>query len=289
MAPAIERIFAAQPVPIGGGSIIASPFQFLLTGEDNLFLFTWCARSSVFVVVAGRVLRQDGSIEPFSFQVPITGNRLQNAHQFTVGPGFILNVSVVATNVTLVSGECFVSLRLGRGFTGGITYLGTISQGYITNSQGISFPGSPIQLSTDGPGVLRQFSGTDPAVSIELDETVPTGARWELVSFFSQLVTDATVGARAPVLRLETSGGGIMAQSAANVGVTASSSRGFGWAQGMPIETNIGSIGVAQMGLPTNPTLIAGNHILTVTANIAAGDNWQAPDIIVKEWLEANA
>lgn len=288
MAPPIERILVAQPVPIGGGSVIATPFQFLLLGEDTLEVAAWCSVADVAVFVQGRVLRLDNTIEPFQFTFPTLSNRIGTRNTINIGAGFILNLAVIGAGATLVPGQLFARLTIQRGQLGSRTFLGTLLQGYTTNTQTLAWPGSPIQLSTEGQGVIRQFTGTNPAPGVDIDEVVPTGARWELISIGSLLTTSAAVGNRTPILRLETAAGGILAQSIATVQTPPSNVHGYWWMQGIPTETNILALGSGQAGLPTNPVLLAGNHILTVTLGIAAGDDWQVPDIAVREWLEGN-
>lgn len=289
MAPATERIFIAQPTPLGPGTLVASPFQFLVSGEDNLRITGWTSVAGLSLVWGGRMVLLDGTIKPFTGRGPLTSSRFSNTYLQSLGTGFLLNFSVVVTGGTIVQGECYARVTLVRGLTGAVEYLGTVAQGYVTNSQAISFPGSPLQLSTEGAGVLRQFSGTNPAAGVDPDEVVPAGARWELVSFFDLLVCSAVAVTRRPLLRLETAGGGILAESRAPGSVGSNGSGGFSWMQGMPWETTLAGLTGGSAGLPSNPMLLAGNHIVIVTLGLDAGDNWQAPDLAVKEWLEANA
>jgi hypothetical protein len=85
-------------------------------------------------------------------------------------------------------------------------------QGYVTDTSRLSFPGSPIRSSIEGPGVLRSITGTNPAANAEISETVPTNARWRVHAIRFTLVTDANVANREVALTLD-DGAAVFARS----------------------------------------------------------------------------
>jgi hypothetical protein len=94
--------------------------------------------------------------------------------------GFVLDLTV-RVDGRAAHGQTYVILELVRGLDGPLTLVGTFASGYVTASQGVGWPGSPIISSTDGEPAVRYVQGTDPRPA-EITETVPTGARWEVMT-----------------------------------------------------------------------------------------------------------
>jgi len=196
----------------------------------------------------------------------------------------LLNATIFATSGAPKRGQTFTRLQVIRGRGTAAIVLGTIAQGYITANQDRAWPGSPIEGSTEGDGYLRAVTGTDPAAGAQILETVPTGARWELVAFSGTLTTDGTAATRRPVLLLDN--GTIRYMRSANPAtLAASDTQLFYWGQGLTLDTLVAS-GSNQAGLLTNAALLAGHRVLTILDSGQAGDNWGAPLLTVREWLE---
>lgn len=138
--------------------------------------------------------------------------------------------------------------------------------------------------SSDGPGLIRSISGTQPSAGAEISETVPTGARWELLTFKTQLVTDANVANRVVLLSLD-DGSNVYYRVSANVNHAASSTFQYQFLQGFATPA-ISQIAAIQAPIPANNRMAGGHRIKTVTASIQVGDQYSALQYLVREWRD---
>lgn len=186
-------------------------------------------------------------------------------------------VKVAATDVK--RGECFV--RISLRIEGQV--IAILSAGYVSSTNGLNHPNGRIEGSTEGPGLIRTITGTNPAAGVEISETVPTGARWKLKTIRAPFATDATVANRV-VLCILTDGTNIISETTPNYLQTAS--RLINYTFGLILQVtaaggnnyNIAPLPVMKLG--------AGYKITTSVLNLQAGDNWGAPQLVVEEWIE---
>lgn len=257
------------------------------TGEESLRLTSWNSAASVRLALGGRFL-QVGRERPQSINelhTPLT-TRAANVTDHALGEGWLQGVTVIASSGTPLTGACFVRVDLVRGRGASATILQTLLQGYVTSSQRRAWPGSEIESSLDGPGLLRSITGTDPAANTEIQETVPTGAQWTLLSMRAALVTDVNAANREVALTVD-DGAAIYAEFASGAAQAASLTRQYTFSPaGLRGAAAVGTshmVAIAPLALP------AGHRINTVTTNRQAGDNWGAPQLLVIEWLEPTA
>jgi hypothetical protein len=237
------------------------------------------------LAIQGRRLNDRGEI------VAITATHTPNSDRTTVtsviplGKGALLNLAVVAESGTPLFGQTFVMLQLIRGLTGPVVVLGALLQGFVTSTQILAWPGSPLQHSFEGQGVARVITGTLPAAGAEISETVPTGARWELVKFSTQFTCSAAAATRQIALRIADASGNAQFLSPSVTNLTANQVAPHAWAQGTALSALLENI-TALMGLPMRLVLPAGASIQTRTTAMQAGDQFLAPIYTVLEWPE---
>ena len=186
-------------------------------------------------------------------------------------------IKVVATNVK--RGECFV--RISLRIEGQVVSL--LAAGYVSSTNGLTYPGGRIESSTEGRGLIRVIQGTNPAAGVEISETVPTGVRWRLISVHAVLVNDATVSTRIISLVI-TSNAVDTARLLAGGALTANQTGRHTWDSGGVITG--ASTPSLQGCIAIDLFLEAGVVITTSTINLQAGDNWGAPSFRVEEWIE---
>ena len=175
-------------------------------------------------------------------------------------------------------------VQLVRGVGAAAIVLGTLLAGYVTTTQALGWPGSPIVSATEGEPAVRSFVGTTPAAASEISESVPTGARWELVSLVTQLTTSAVAGTRTPLI--------VLGNPAAPWGLfpvfqTFGNSVVWTLTWGQAVSAvGQGSSTCEAMSIPVAARLLGGHTIKTITAGMQAGDQYSAPQYVVREWLE---
>jgi len=124
--------------------------------------------------------------------------------------------------------------------------------------------------------------GTNPAAGEEISETVPTGVKWRLISLRASFVASATVINRVPRLQLMD---GIYSffTSGVSATITAGTTSNFSFAVVGQEDTSTPSA-VVQC-IPDNLMFLPDQKITTATGGIQADDDWDAPVLLVEEWI----
>ncbi len=261
----------------------SKPSAFYLTGEDNLRLTAFNSAAGVELAVRTRLLTCEGEIVVGAERLVPATDRSASSLWMNAGEGWLLGAEVHAGSGTPRVGQCFVVLEVVRGTDAAPLPLHALVQGYATATARLSYPGSPLRSSIDGPGVIRSIAGTDPAANTEISEAVPTNARWRLLGLDAALVTSAFVANREVVLTID-DGATVVAEVAAGVAQAASVTRRYSFARGVPRLAPAASTVISAPA--PDIVLGAGFRIRTVTANLDAGDNFGAPQLLVEEWIE---
>lgn len=279
-----EQVFPGASPTFGGGRILPSPSQFYLTGEDRLRVVSVNSLTGVSLKVQWRTANSDGATIPNSVDHTPNSDRSVKTQDYELGTGSLLNITVFASAGSPRYAQTYAMVQLVRGFGAAAVVLGTILAGYVTTTQALGFPGSPIASSLEGGGLIRTIQGATPAAGAEFRETVPTGARWQLLGAQASLATSATPANRRPILVWSVNGAQVGA-SAQVVDVAASQSGVFNWQIGMPLSAAIYA-GINVVGVPTDLQLLAADFFSSFTANLQAGDQWTLTRYVVREWLE---
>lgn len=286
-----ERLIVATPTTSAGGRVISSPFQFYTTGEERLRVVSVNSLTGVRVKIHFRFLDAFGKVQASGYDHVPNSDRTVHTTEHELGVGSLLNLTVFASTGTPLLGQTFVIVQLIRGVGTAAIILGTLLQGYVTSTQHLGWPGSPISLSTEGQGAIRFLTGTTPAPGAELAESVPTGARWQLLTFYTQFNCSAAAATRTPRLRL------FNAPVVTNIGIFSSTYNlaanevaGLTWASGLGAQVfdPITPPGFPALVLPSDTPLTAGMQINTVTQQLQAADQYLAISYMVREWLEVN-
>ena len=282
---ALEELLAPQHATPRAGALAPSPYSFGFTGEDSLRLTAHNSVVGVTISVNYRVFSAAALTQASRYTFRPAADALASVTEFTIGTGYLLNVSVYASSGAPRVGQTFVRLQVIRGRGAAATVLGTIVQGYLTAEQDLGWPGSPIETSLTGGGTSRAIVGTRPAAGGLVAETVPEGRRWELLSLSASVTTSAHPGDRRPLLFAFAAG--VLAWISPASGVAPPSRQTeLSWMQGMPHDAPLSAVRLTA-GLPTSMHLIAGSLVYVGVENGAADDQWEAPALVVREWLEA--
>lgn len=249
----------------------------------TVFITSWSNVAAALVTVNVRILRADGVIIVSQLLNITAGARVANTTTHALPEGHILSVAATCPNAATPGLYVYVNVGLFRGVAIASNQDEAIFCGYIGATNAFGFPESVSQRQTDGAGCLRTISGADPAAGVEISETVPTGARWELIAFRFTLVTSAVVANRDMRLVID-DGANVLWQYPANAVQAASQTRVYTASMALPqIQDSDGNFFVP---IPQALLLTAGFRIRTLTGSIDAGDNYSAPQYLVREWLE---
>lgn len=279
-----ERAFAASAAGALGSRVLASPLQYYVDGADNLRIEAINSAGGIRVAVHYRFLDPERGIIVNEATLSPTADRAVSRRDVRLSIGALLNLTVFVNQGTPHYGQTFVRVQLIRGDGAAAIVMGTIVQGYVTASQDIAWPGSPVQSSIEGNGNIRAIIGTTPGVGNQIAETVPEGARWRLMSVYAVLTTDATVITRQAQL-LFVSLGQQRFFSPSPAGQTASSGFTYTWACGTPLAAVLKS-GISLAGLPGDAWLCDGDEFRINATNMQPGDQWSNVTYVTQEWLE---
>jgi hypothetical protein len=281
-----EQVYPGQPLGGALGRVTLAPLQLAVTGEEWLRLVVSNAATGVTLSLTTRVLGSAPAPTVNRLDVIPLTNRSVLTKDLYPGVGAILQIGVAVIAGAPLVGQCFVDVLLIRGSGSAAQPIAPLFSGYITANQPMGWPGSPIIPSTTGEPVMRTIIGTTPAAGVNISEAVPTGARWQLLAFFTTLTTSAAAGNRG-VQVSAFSGATVVAfaqfpqTQGPGVGVN------YEVAQGMVQATGY-STTTFMMPWPSGLRLPAGTTIQTQTAALDAGDQYAAPKYTVLEWLEVS-
>lgn len=278
-APPLASSLAGAPP----ACYIAAPSAVYLTGEEFLQLSSLANAAGVTLTVAGRVLRPDNTISRIQFTHAPNSNRTIATQRVGLPEGWLLGLRVTASAGTPAAGAVWVNLELVLGNTGATLTDQTLGFGFVTANTPFAFPLSVNTLPLEGPGNLRSITGTTPGAGVEISETVPTGARWQILAFRAQLLTAIAAANRAPTLTLD-DGANLYHQANQGAPVPASTLSSLSWGPGAGVNTG-GNTSILTAGLPVDIRMGAGHRLRTVTANIQAADQYSAVQYLVREWM----
>lgn len=282
-----ERVFLASPIASGRGGVIVSPFQFILTGDDHLRIEGWNIVPGAVLELSYRFADLQGNIIAERQVLPLTADRVSAKLVVPLREGYLVNMIAIVTGAAPRIGQTFCCVKLIRGLAGSAIVMGLLLQGYVTAEQGLGWPGSALTDANSVGGAVRVVTGTDPAAGLDISETVPAGATWELLAVRLVLVTSATVADRRPILILRV--GGVFVASIPLYGVIpANQTSVVTWAGGAAVDTSPTTVALVGL-LPDKTILPAGSIISLLTLNLQVADNYAAPTLLVRETLDVDA
>ena len=229
-----------------------------------------------------RILTPGGKIEPGQVVGTSTNGRTGTLVKTPMREGFLLSVSIVPQSDGANQTYFYATAGLLRFATSQANWFATLCKGYCTQSEPLFWPGGQYQQSEEGPGCLRTITGSVPAAGADINEAVPQGARWRLLSLSATLTTAVAVANRQVQLTLDNAGTAYYAttpgpaQAASLVWTYCFAPTGYA-----PLNTLL----TVQSNYDNQQQLDQTNgHIRTLTNLIQAADQWSAPTYTVLEW-----
>jgi len=247
----------------------------LIKSGDILRVTTWNSLTAQSLTVSGRFA--DGS--DFSSTLNPTSDRLASIANIALGEKVPISV-VVSTAVATQRGQTFVRIAI---VDSAGTQRAVLAQDYVTVAAPLAWPGGRISSPTEGPGAIRNITGTDPAPGAQSVEVVPTNARWRLLAWRATLTTDATAVTRNNPTLLFDDGANLFWVWFTPETVPASAIRRYNFAIiGVEHPNRSGEFGQPLPDL----SLRANYRIRTSVGSFQTGDDWSAPQMVVEEWID---
>jgi hypothetical protein len=273
---------AMKPDSYPLGEMFASSWYLKI--DDNIRVTSYNALASVRLEVRYRFVDCDGQIGANQeAQTPNT-DRTAKSTIFVTPEGWLLGGEIFVSGAAPLIGQTYVVVEIVRGLGSSALPLQVIAAGYVSAKQPLPFPNTQMYSTLDGGGAIRSISGSTPAAGAEISETVPTGARWELLTFATTLITSVAAANRFPTLTLD-DGASVYYQDTATTAHAASTTIRYVFAEGNGFKS--GTTNNLQNGaVPMGNRLSAGHRIRTATQAIQVADQYSNVQYLVREWLE---
>lgn len=285
--PRLDAVLGSPAFARRDGSVVALPFL-ATEGEDNLRIITVCSVAGVAVTIGGRARASDGTLSAFAHVVAPPSDRSVLVTDVALAPGYLVNLAAYASAGTPKIGECFVIVQLIRGFSGATIVVGELLADYVTARQAVAWPGSPIRSSIEGGGCIKTFEGTQPAAGADIFETVPDNTRWELIAVRAVLTCSSTAANRKAQLFIRDQVAGSYAAGFTRfVSASANQQHFHYWGRSVD-EVNVQTENWWAIPLPHDVILLATHQVRIFALAMQAGDQWTAPFLHVREWLEVD-
>jgi hypothetical protein len=283
---ATERITpGAAPVAIGRG-LVASSFQFYLSGRESLRVTTINRSVDVTVNLVWRTWSEaDRSIQINRDSMTALGSGASSVAEFGLAEGALINLRISTPTTPPRYGHMFVRVQLIQGSGAAAEIVGTILQGYLSSQNDLAWPGSPIQSMHDSKGIILDASWSQLAGPLRLEQTVPSGVRWRIISALFGYTCGGVAGPRTCFLRIITSLG-VQQFLAFNIFSIDAGNTIFYSVGATVNQGDITNSGCVYMPLPADLELGAGSIIQVTVITDHPGDFFQIHGLFVREWLD---
>jgi len=279
-----ELDYLGDPFGVGAPSGGLGVGTFRLDDDTQLRIISANSLAGVVVGIQGLRVDATGTAQVISETHTPASNRTTTTQDYKLGKGTLLRLTLFVQQGTPLIGQTYVLAQLIRGVGGPRPVVGTLLGGLITATQAIAFPGSLILPSTSVEPYLRTVIGSSPAAGAEFSESVPSGARWELVKLFNVFQTSANPGTRTINLGF-LSGGQFQGIYLQNAAPGPGGIWNCTWAPNLP---NVVYVGLQFVMGPVadRALLLAGDVFRSFTLGLDVADQWGPPRYTVREWLE---
>jgi hypothetical protein len=262
---------------------IAPPTALYVSPADFLVVSTMGVPGGTTLGVMGRLLRPNGEVVPFRQSIIPSTNRTLVSRTVELTEGYLIGLTIQDDQSQYRRGQCYVYAQLHRARVGPGEPAYSLCQGYVYRGSPLGWPAGRQEDCYSGRGNLRSITGADPAAGAEVSETVIANVTWRLISVHTRLVSSATVATRMVTLVID-DGVEPLIRIPGPVSQVANESWRYTWAALGQVASDTPS-GVVMSLLPPDLYLTSGYRIRTVTSSLQAGDNFDAPQLLVEEWL----
>lgn len=198
----VERVFPGAAGAAIGRGLVASSFQYYLTGDEALKVTVTTLQGARDYDITYRFWREaDREIQVARQRVSTTDPGPSSATAtFPLDAGALLNLRVGRTGLNVFYGLSWVQVQIVRGDSAAQLVLGTLLQGFISNQNDLGWPGSPVEKQDQTSGfIVTQLPTVAGAVATW---TVPAGERWKVLSGQFTYACSGVAGNRFPQVRL---------------------------------------------------------------------------------------
>lgn len=255
--------------------------------DDGLEISIRNINSGIVLELVGRMASPLEGVKGIRRELRPTADRAVNTWQYKFGEGVLLSLALRVQDPGVYPGSIHAQVGIIQGFGAAAQGMGTLIQDWPSSTYTPAWRASQARQSVEGLGNVRRIIGSNPATGAEHSETVPTGALWELLAFWSRLTTSATAGNRYVTFILD-DGTDVIHQVAPALTLSTVDSGDFHYAedggQAWGLSYSTGNYRL-NAPLPVGLLLRPGYRFRTLTTSLAVGDEWDTCYYAVREWL----
>ena len=251
--------------------------MFRLRRGDQLLVSAYSSVAGAVLAIYYRIRDQQGVINDpiLGGTIVTTSNRaavILNPQPALVDGG-LFSVDVVQIGgTTLIRGQCFVRVDIVRAISSTNIPMQNIIANYVTSTNPITYPTTPIINSVDGIGFVNNLTVGLTAGNANISIAMPTNARGRIVGISSLLTTNATAGNRTLYIYGSVGGNVIFQVESPIIQTAGIGSRGYimgDYAQ----STAVSAVGVVYIKLPLQISADSGFTFSQWVLNGLAGDS----------------
>jgi len=282
-------ILTAKPGVRFLSQAVQPPSQVYVALNDVLRIVAASSQANEVLTVNYRLLLPSGTIVAGQSSLQVSSDRAINIHDEPLAEGFLLSVSCKAAAAT-TRGQTFARIFLTNPALGQGQPSNMLMADYVTTAMAPAHPGGRVLAPTEGPGWVHFGQIPNPTPGSDFIIQVANNARVRALGVGAFFSTSAVVANRVPQLKIGDGIGKTIFQSPTGVQIGANSgntffsaSAGFGGACVLPPPFGIEN---GLWGFPNDCLLLPPAQIYTLTINLQAGDQWNAVDFLIEEWLD---
>jgi hypothetical protein len=282
---ATERLFPSSgAAPAIGRGLVASSFQYYLSGEESLRIETLTPNAAGTRVQVSTRLWRESDRQIQIEREEIVGTAAGTQTDFPLDAGALLNLRIGTTTSTVAYGRVFVRAQLVRGSGAAATIVGTLLQGYISAQQDLAWPGSPIEKMRDAPGVVIN-PGWTVIVGPALLMVVPAKTRYRVLSGRFVFSTLAFGGNREIILGATDDAGLFVWVGVNSVTVGPGATLTYAFCAGQSASAIVGA-GNTHLPWPADLELTAGMTVQAIVVGGTPFDTFTSTALLVREWMD---
>jgi hypothetical protein len=279
---AVERVSpGATGSAVIGRGLVASSFQYYLSGDEALRVTVECLTGARDVEIAWRLWReQDRQIvlTRDTFKTPSLGPS-STTRVYPLDAGALLNLRIACGSTFIAYGLVWIRAQIVRGAGAAENIIGTVLQGFISTQNDLGWPGSPIEKQDQASGFM---SSETPAISGGgATWTVPTGQRWTPMCGQFTYVAGGVVANRYPTVQVLDSAASQVFTDASEVAVVAGNtvfvSFGAGVSRSAVTPSTVGTL-----CYPNNVELTAGCKVFASAVGQQLGDAISSAALLIR-------
>ncbi len=261
---------------------IQPPTEFWVTPDDYLLVGITNGLTGVVVQIQCRIWTPEGILSVPAQAITPPADRVLRFTAIPLYYGFLYSAVAFPSGSTLPArGQTYVSLQIVRTPNQTLSAVLPMAANYVQANGPVQWPYSQNAGATAGTGAVISIAVTTPAPGADWIQTVPTGARWQIVATTAVLTTAAGGVNRFVIMVTYDNAGNIVGRYPSSIGLAPAATFGLTFASGYGLSI-VGDIFV-DSGYPTAMTLEAGWQIGSVTRIIQAGDQWSSIRMLIYE------